>query len=324
MEMSDGCPTSPESPGHEGNIIPVMSTMTENDKRLTEFLTEGAPAPSQSEGNYRCPGYDHSYYPGPASEYPAGMIACPSRITGKHWCQLTSDQDDLARNERYLAGLRTMWDVGDRCAGLWESIEHRLNRSAVLRGRIAIFAAEHLAIHARYERMAVHATNKASAESKRGPWEFTLTYSPTEHGWNRDEAKEAMRTAIERLTRYYREEIEEFHAVGELTQAGAPHVHAWYRLDGGRRITTKSFKRAYPIWDEKRRIGRGHVGGHHEPVRRIADFAGYIEKDLETSWLNISITNAPAEETNRAEEAVSPSPSPAPSGSSSDAESDDR
>lgn len=145
-------------------------------------------------------------------------------------------------------------------------------------------------------RHALHRQNAANAKAKQGPWEFTLTYSPAKHGWSADEAKDAMRSAVERLTRYYREEIEEFHAVGEYTQAGAPHVHAWYKLDGGRKMTTKSFKRAYPIWNERAKMGRGHEGGHHEPVKRTSDFAGYVEKHLETAWLQIDITNAVSEE----------------------------
>lgn len=149
------------------------------------------------------------------------------------------------------------------------------------------------------ERHAVHAANVRNAKSKLGPWEFTLTYSPAKHGWSVDEAKDAMRTAMERLTRYYREELEELHATGEYTQAGHPHVHCWYRLTGGHKITTKSFKRAYPVWNPKHKTGpRGHEGGHHEPVKRTSDFAGYVEKDLQTAWLKMDITNdvRPAEE----------------------------
>jgi len=145
----------------------------------------------------------------------------------------------------------------------------------------------------RYQR---EVTNRRNAKAKLGPWEFTLTYSPTKHGWSVDEAKDAMRTAMERLTRYYREELEELHATGEYTQAGHPHVHCWYRLTGGHKITTKSFKRAYPIWNPNHKTGpRGHEGGHHEPVKRTSDFAGYVEKDLHTSWLTYNITNEPDE-----------------------------
>lgn len=269
--------------------------MTENDKRLTRAhapLTEGAYAPSQSEGKFDCPGYDHVYQPGHKSNYPAGLVACPSRINSRHHCELDRAREDLNRTDTRIQRLRDLWDTGER-DGVWDWLEELYNRRIALTTRITILEAEHRALYDKYEREHARATNKANAESKLGPWEFTLTYSPTEHGWNREEAKDAMRTACERLIRYYREEIEEFHAVGELTTSGQPHVHAWYKMDGGRRITTKSFKRAYPIWDEKRKLGNGHVGGHHAPVKRTSDFAGYIEKDLDTSWLILNITNAP-------------------------------
>lgn len=246
----------------------------ENDKRLTKTLTEGAVAPRQSEGTIwdpcnggpECPDY-------------------PSRC---------NHNDLIASHRRMVQALtdrRAAIDSGEKWHG-WESdLEYWGTRYIEANALLIASDIRHQQRKAYLERQDLHATNKANAESKRGPWEFTLTYSPKEHGWNSDQAKETMRSAIERLTRYYREEIEEFHAVGELTQSGQPHVHAWYRLDGGRRITTKSFRRAYPIWNERRKLGRGHEGGHHEPVVRTSDFDGYIEKHLDTAWLDIHITN---------------------------------
>lgn len=125
-----------------------------------------------------------------------------------------------------------------------------------------------------------------------GPREFTLTYSPSWYETDED-AQRAMETAIERLTRYYKHEIIEFHAVGEFTRDGRSHVHAWYHLIGGRKITDKNFKRAYPHWNPKRKLGKGFEGGHHATIERTSDFAGYAEKHLEEAWLNVSITNAP-------------------------------
>lgn len=127
----------------------------------------------------------------------------------------------------------------------------------------------------------------------KGAWAFTLTYSPQKHGWNKEEAQEAMREAIKRLRHYYRHEIEEFDAVGEWTQAGYPHVHGHYRLHAGKRMTTKNFKRAYPIWNPNTKIGKGHEGGYHEPAKSDSDYSGYIQKDLDTTWLVVSTTHAP-------------------------------
>jgi len=128
-----------------------------------------------------------------------------------------------------------------------------------------------------------------------GPREFTLTYSPT---WfsSDEEAQRAMKAAIERLTRYYKKEIIEFNAVGEYTAAGASHIHAWYHLTGGRKITDKSFKRAWPRWNPKKKLGRGFEGGHHQTINRLSDFSSYIEKHLEEAWYSLTISNGNEEE----------------------------
>jgi len=128
-----------------------------------------------------------------------------------------------------------------------------------------------------------------------GPREFTLTYSPT---WfsSDEEAQRAMKLAMERLTRYYKKEIIEFNAVGEYTAAGASHIHAWYHLVGGRKITDRSFKRAYPRWNPKKKLGRGFEGGHHQTINRLSDFASYIEKHLEEAWYSLTISNGNEEE----------------------------
>jgi len=122
-----------------------------------------------------------------------------------------------------------------------------------------------------------------------GPREFTLTYSPA---WYVDDktAQDAMRVAIDKLTRYYKHEIIEFHAVGEYTEAGRSHVHCYYELDGGHKITDKNFKRAWEHWNPRKKLGQGHQGGHHANVRSKSDFLGYIEKDLDTAWMNVYIT----------------------------------
>jgi len=128
-----------------------------------------------------------------------------------------------------------------------------------------------------------------------GPREFTFTYTDS---WfeNDGEAQEAMRCAIEKLTRYYKDEIIEFHAIGEYTRAGRSHVHGWYNLTGGRKITDKNFKRAWRYWNPKRKLGKGFEGGHHQTISRVSDFHGYTEKHLEEAWLVIDINNANDEE----------------------------
>lgn len=121
-----------------------------------------------------------------------------------------------------------------------------------------------------------------------GPREFTLTYSNT---WFDDqEARRLMHIAIEKLTRYYKDEIITFRAVGEVGKAGLSHVHGAYELKDGLKITDKNFQRAYPPWDSKVKLGpSGHKGGHHANIRNVADFSGYIEKEIASAWLDVRI-----------------------------------
>jgi len=137
-----------------------------------------------------------------------------------------------------------------------------------------------------------------------GPREFTLTYTP--HWYDDDtDAQNAMRCAVEKLTRYYKDEIIEFHAIGEFTRNGRSHVHGWYHLIGGLKITDKNFKRAWKHWNPKRKLNRGFEGGHHETINRVSDFAGYTEKHLEEAWLEIHINNG-VQEDNDSQEDNSP------------------
>jgi len=142
-----------------------------------------------------------------------------------------------------------------------------------------------------YTKTESHAANKERLKRELGPREFTLTYSPSWYSEDTD-AQNAMRCAVERLTKYYKDEIIEFHAVGEFTKDGKSHVHAWYHLRDGHKITDKNFKRAYPHWDARKKLGKGHQGGHHATITRLSDFYGYAEKHLEEAWLNVNINNA--------------------------------
>ena len=82
-----------------------------------------------------------------------------------------------------------------------------------------------------------------------------------------------MRTAIERLTKYYKDEIVQLRAIGEVGTNGLSHVHCFYKLVGGLKITDKNFKRAWSVWNPKKSLGKsGHEGGHHANVRTESDF----------------------------------------------------
>lgn len=131
-----------------------------------------------------------------------------------------------------------------------------------------------------------------------GPREFTLTYSPK---WFSDtEARAKMEMAIDKLLRYHYNELETLRAVGEVGSNGLSHVHCFYKLKNGNKITDKNFKRAWPHWNPKKVMGKGFEGGHHATVKQESDFLGYIEKDIATSWLDKlfshNIENAPTQD----------------------------
>lgn len=128
---------------------------------------------------------------------------------------------------------------------------------------------------------------KSHAGHELGAREFTLTYSPK---WFDDQtARERMTIAIQKLRKYYKDEIVKFMAVGETgSKDGLSHVHCFYELRGGLKITDKNFKRAYPYWNPRVKLSaRGFQGGHHEVVKNLPDFAGYIEKQ-KNPWLVIN------------------------------------
>lgn len=118
-----------------------------------------------------------------------------------------------------------------------------------------------------------------------GPREFTLTYSP-QWGWDDTEARSHMSRAIERLCRYYSSQIVELRAIGEVCKDGKSHVHCFYSLQDGLKITDKNFTRAYPKWNTKVKHKNGHQGGHHATIKDEASFKAYIEKDLDSAWLD--------------------------------------
>lgn len=234
--------------------------MTENDHATDRPLTEGADAHGIREGSgYRCPvATAHECLCPQRAYHPGGVCSCLAcsitRLNRFEWMATDSEEPEL-----YLPSI------------------DRIQRQ-VLR------AQDHVA-HAQRVIADREAHRRNREKMHKGAWAFTLTYSPTQHQWSKEEAQTAMRTAIARLRHYYRNEIVEFEAVGEYTQSGAPHVHGHYRLTDGKRMTTKNFRRAYPIWNPKRKCGRGHEGGYHEPAHRDSDYAGYIQKDIDAAWL---------------------------------------
>lgn len=58
-----------------------------------------------------------------------------------------------------------------------------------------------------------------------------------------------------------------------------PHIHGLYETETGGRVEAKHFKRAWPIWNEKCKLGKGFRGGYHRPVRNNEAYSDYIRKD---------------------------------------------
>lgn len=121
-----------------------------------------------------------------------------------------------------------------------------------------------------------------------GAREFTLTYSPK---WMNDaQARLEMKKAMNKLVKYYDGSIVKLRAVGEVGSNGLSHIHCFYKLQKGLKITDKNFKRAWKYWNPQKPLGKGFEGGHHATVKEEADFLGYIDKDILTSWFEINIS----------------------------------
>lgn len=173
------------------------------------------------------------------------------------------------------------WLSRDRPEGVWTNCPACWMLDSYVEDQLAL-ARKHMAEHEKRK-----VKRQVSNGRHKGAWELTLTYSPS---WYQDdaEAQAALRLAVDRLTRYYKEDLEVFRAVGEFTKDNRAHLHCFYRLASGGKITDKNLKRAYPHWNAKVKVGKGNQGGHHAPVVSVADYSGYIEKDLETSWFHMA------------------------------------
>ena len=128
-----------------------------------------------------------------------------------------------------------------------------------------------------------------------GAWAFSFTYSPKWVGWTEDIAQQEMKKAVMRLVKYYKNDIEDFVAVGERGDNGLSHIHGFYHLKSNNQITTKSFKRAYDKWDPAKPMGRGHQGGYHRLCETEGDYRSYINKD-EDPWFIYDIQNILSQE----------------------------
>lgn len=108
-----------------------------------------------------------------------------------------------------------------------------------------------------------------------GPFAFTLTKSPADNLTEEDMIKSVKKLMKQKscpVVKYawYLE-------YGDEATKQHPHIHGMYETDTGGRIESKHFKRAWPIWDPKIKMGKGHRGGYHRPVRAEEAYTDYIK-----------------------------------------------
>lgn len=107
-----------------------------------------------------------------------------------------------------------------------------------------------------------------------GAWAFTLNASPSDGLTEFDMIRAARKIMSQRSN-----PVKKYAWYLEYGKNGNPHIHGMYETNSGGRIEAKHFMRAWPIWDEKTRLGAGHRGGYHKEVISEAHYSYYIKKD---------------------------------------------
>lgn len=111
-----------------------------------------------------------------------------------------------------------------------------------------------------------------------GKWAFTLTCSPKD-GLNKQDMIKAVRKVLSQRSCPVQRYAWYYEHLGVVDGVEThPHIHGMYELESGGRIEAKHWKRAWPIWDEKVKLGQGFRGGYHRPVRSDEGYADYIQK----------------------------------------------
>jgi len=211
------------------------------------------------------------------------------------------------RQEAEARGHKCDWSClkkpTEECAQYDKEVHERIRKEGIERARIDFARLDpskkeqafdfYEAAHILVMNNGLHKKPKKHRGYELGAREFTLTYSPK---WMNDaQARVEMEKAMNRLCKYYEGNIIKLRAVGEVGRNGLSHVHCYYKLEGGLKITDKNFQRAWKYWDPKKPLGKnGFEGGHHATVKEESDFLGYIEKEIETSWFekNISLDDS--------------------------------
>lgn len=110
-----------------------------------------------------------------------------------------------------------------------------------------------------------------------GAFAFTLTKSPDDPYTEFDMIKAVRKVMSQKSCPVVR--YAWFLEYGDDEKKLHPHIHGLYETETQGRIEAKHFKRAWPIWDEKHKLGRGFRGGYHRPIRSEESYRDYIKKD---------------------------------------------
>lgn len=109
-----------------------------------------------------------------------------------------------------------------------------------------------------------------------GSFAFTLTMSPDDKL-----SEEDMISAVRKIMSQKSCPVSKYAwylEYRDLQNKTGAHIHGMYETETGGRIEAKHWKRAWPIWDEKKILGNGFRGGYHRPVRSGESYNEYIQK----------------------------------------------
>lgn len=106
---------------------------------------------------------------------------------------------------------------------------------------------------------------------------FTLTTNNDEH--TKDNLLGAAAKLFDKGVTHLNEPIIKGAYCLEYTEAGRPHIHGIYTTGTIRRLTNKSFQRAWKLWaPAKNQTAGGFKGGYHEKATNPKKYQEYIEK----------------------------------------------
>ena len=106
---------------------------------------------------------------------------------------------------------------------------------------------------------------------------FTLTTNNDEH--TKDNLLGAASKLFENGVTHLNEPIIKGAYCLEYTEAGRPHIHGIYTTGTPRRLTNRSFQRAWKLWaPAKNQTAGGFKGGYHERSTNPQKYKDYINK----------------------------------------------